>query len=102
MLLDLDSLASFEWTRFCAFPPYTSQDWAEDSLGFAWRYRWSNVQHLDGITYLVFVDEDAVVAAFDHARGLGDFSYLDRRCYGRQLARFNVREEGLLEWAPSE
>ena len=92
--MDLDALASFEWTRFCAFGPYTTEDVAEDELGFRWPYAWSRVEDLDDRNYLVFVNGDEVVAAFDHARNLGDFAGLDPACHARDDARFVVRERG--------
>lgn len=95
-VVDLAVLAPFEWTRFCAFGPYTTQEAAEDELGFRWPYTWGNIEHLDDRSYLVFVNGDSVVAAFDYPRGRGDFHWLDSACYERATARFVIVEQGLM------
>lgn len=92
--VDLAALAPFEWTRFCAFGPYTTQEVAETSLGFDWPYAWSQVELLDDRSYLVFVNGRTVVSAFDHSRGLGGFAQTDPTCFARRDARFTVREDG--------
>ena len=94
--VDLAALAPFAWTRFCAFEPYTTEERAEEALGFNWRYRWSAVEDLDDRNYLVFLDGSEVVAAFDHTLDLGNFAELDSVCYARDEARFTVSEQGRL------
>ena len=94
--VDLASLAPFEWTRFCAFHPYTTEAAAEELLGFGWPYEWSAVERLEDRNYLVFLNGDEVAAAFDHTRKRGDFAGLDPVCFSRNEARFVVREQGRL------
>ena len=87
--------APFEWDRFCAFAPYTTEEMAEQRLGFDWRYAWSNVESLDDRAYLVFLDGDSVVSTFDYSRGRGDFSGLEPPCVEREHATYVVVEDGL-------
>lgn len=88
--IDLAELTPFEWTRFCAFHPYTTQEMAEADLGFAWPHAWT-IDDDDGHTYLVFLDGDTVAAAFEHPRNEGDFAGLGPACYSHSDARFGVR-----------
>lgn len=93
--IDLAETAPFEWTRFCAFPPYTTEAVAERTLGFPWTYRWSAVKDLDDRTFLVFVNDETVVAAFDYFSIQGDFNALSEPfCVDRAEARLVVREMG--------
>jgi hypothetical protein len=94
--VDLAALAPFEWTRLYVFPPYTTEETAENALGFPWPYAWSAVEHDDTRTFLVLVNGEEVVAAFDHSRGHGDFAGLSRTSYSPDSARFVVRKQGLL------
>jgi hypothetical protein len=64
-VIDFASITSFRWSRLEVFGPYASQASAERALGFPWPYQWSNVESLDDRTFLVFVDSNRVVAAFD-------------------------------------
>ena len=107
--LDVTDAAPLKWDRFCAFEPYTTEEVAERALGFDWRYAWSDVEMLDDRTYLVFVDGDRVVSAFDYERSRGDFAGLEPPCVERERARFAVVEDGTsttgepwleLRWAP--
>ena len=93
-------IAPGEWTRFCAFHPYTTKSMAEDTLGFRWRYGWSSVSSYDGINYLVFVNGDDVVSAFDYPLGRGNFYDLPRFCYDRAEASFVVREKEQSDGSP--
>ena len=92
---DMADAAPFEWDRFCAFEPYTTEQVAERDLGFDWRHSWSDVETLDDRTYLVFVNQDRVVSAFDYDRSDGDFAGLEPSCVDRERARFVAVENGV-------
>ena len=95
--IDLAALAPFEWTRFCAFQPYTTRERAEEALGFSWPSTWdTSIGHDEVANLLVFVNGNAIVAAFDHTRGRGDFAGLDQVCFERADARFVVSTQGRL------
>lgn len=95
--LDLAALAPFEWMRFCAFHPYTTAERAQKALGFQWPYAWdTSVDHDEVANFLVFVNGNTVVAAFDHTRDRGDFAGLDAECFKRTDARFVVSAQGRL------
>lgn len=89
-------IAPFPWTRFCVFGPYTTEPFASDSLGFRWPYRWGKIEMLDDRNFLVFVDGDDVVTAFDHTLDRGDFDTPEQTCFARDDARFTVRRDGNL------
>jgi hypothetical protein len=90
--VDFAELAPFEWTRFCAFHPYTTEEMAEEELGFDWPYmRWSGEKSNEGTNYLVFVSGETVVAAFDHPNNQGDFAGMEEPCHERDAARFTAR-----------
>ena len=93
-MFDMADAAPFEWDRFCAFEPYTTERAAERALGFDWRYAWSDVEVLDDRAYLVFVDGDRVVSAFDYDRGRGDFAGVDPPCVERERAQYVVVDDG--------
>ena len=89
--IDFSELAPFEWTRFCAFHPYTTEEMAEEELGFDWPYRWSGEKSNEGTNYLVFLNGGNVVAAFDHPSDQGNFEMREEPCRERSAAQFNVR-----------
>lgn len=95
LTLDMAELAPFEWGRFCAFEPYTTEQVGERALGFDWPYAWSDVEVLDDRAYLVFVDDGRIVSAFDHERSRGAFAGMDPPCVRRERALFTVVENGI-------
>jgi hypothetical protein len=99
--IDVEKLAPFHWTDLYVFPPYTSEESAERRINKTWRYRWSAVEYRDDRAFLVFLDSGRVVAAFDHFRNRGDFSYYGHSPRISHLspseAKFVVKPELVLE-----
>lgn len=72
------------------FKPYTTREMAEEISGIDWPFSWSAVGVREDRSFLVFLDEDQVAAAFDHPVRKGDG--LDDTCYSRDEATFIVTE----------
>jgi hypothetical protein len=72
-LVDIDSVADFDWDRFFVFEPYTPIDAVEAELGFEWPSgRGTKSANYDGWVLVVFVADSRVVHSFDHPRDNGD------------------------------
>jgi hypothetical protein len=77
-VLDFAKVAPFPWTKVHFFGPYTDTTTANRALGFRWPYRWSGVKSLDDRIFIVFVDSNEVVAAFEQKRAPFNVDELDR------------------------
>lgn len=77
-VLTIAEHTSFQWSRFYIFPGYTSRTSMEEELGFPWLYK-DGPPYDDSPTYLVFVDDQKVVAEWNHPFNLGDFRYAYRK-----------------------
>jgi hypothetical protein len=72
--IEMADVAPFRWSRLEVFGPYTPQEHAEHRLGFKWPYQWSAVHSLDDRNFLVFVDSNRVVSAFELSRVTADIT----------------------------
>lgn len=80
----LAAVTSFEWDRFYVFPPNSTPERINRTLGFEWEQAdHSNIGSDDSINLLVFVRDGEVVRAFDHDRGRGDLICLSGPVLGR-------------------
>ena len=87
--VDLSATVQGNWDRVCVLGPYTNNQKAAQTLGFAWAVETlTDVYRNDGISVLVFVRGDAVLKHVEHSRGSGDFSNLSGRCFPRDRAKF--------------
>lgn len=78
--------------------PYTTNKAAEQVLGFGWDAETkTSISGNDGISVLVFVQNQQVVAYAEHPRNKGDFSKLHPRCLLRSQATVK-RELGSGGW----
>jgi hypothetical protein len=85
-VVDFSALAPFKWSRLEVFGPYTSEEWAEKRLGFAWQYRWpGQLEANEGMHFLVFVDSLKVAGAM-----IVDYSIADMRYQTGSLTRENA------------
>lgn len=76
-LVRIESLTDFAWEQLHVFPPYSSQDWIDSQLGFAWpAAARTGIFDSDGIALLVFVRDSEVVRYVAQPRGKGDFAYV--------------------------
>ena len=87
--VDLQVAAPESWDRVCIIGPYQGNEAAQQTLGFSWPVESrSSITKSDGISLLLFVRAEDVVAAVEQRRDRGDFSSLDGRCFSRSEAQF--------------
>lgn len=99
-IVDLATLAPFQWSRVYIFEPYTSQRRAERELGFQWTYRWGAIETLDDRALLVFIDSNRVAGAIEHTIDRGDFTIAGRPGgFPRDSARFVLAAPGQIPGA---
>lgn len=85
--IDLSTVGPASWERVCILSPYSTNQSAEQVLGFKWDAESkTSIAGSDGINVLVFVQEHSAVAYTEHPRNLGDFSRLQPRCLVRSQA----------------
>ncbi|CAN1209438.1 hypothetical protein TUMEXPCC7403_04390 [Tumidithrix helvetica PCC 7403] len=73
--LKLRSLTAFDWDKVYIFPPYTSVDEIQKSLGFPWKAAESSrIFEREDISLLVFVKRNQVVQYLAYPRSKGDFA----------------------------
>ena len=72
--IDLSIIGPASWERVCVLSPYTTNQTAEQVLGFKWDAESkTSIARRDGINVLVFVQTQQVVAYTEHPRNKGDF-----------------------------
>lgn len=96
--IDLSVVGPASWERVCILSPYTTNQTAEQILGFRWDAESkTSIAGSDGINVLVFVQNQQVVAYAEHPRNKGDLSKLQPRCLPRSQATVK-RELGAGGW----
>lgn len=96
--IDLSVVGPASWERVCVLSPYTTNQTAEQILGFKWDAESkTSIAGSEGINVLVFVQNQQVVAYTEHPRNKGDFSKLQPRCLPRPHAIVK-RESGAGNW----
>ena len=97
--IDLSVVGPASWERVCVLSPYTTNQTAEQVLGFKWDAESkTSIAGSDGINVLVFVQNQQVVAYTEHPRNKGDFSKLQPRCLPRSQATVQ-RKPNASGWA---
>lgn len=103
--IDLSQVGSPDWSRFCVLTPYSTNETAEDTLGFEWNAEENTtIQSRDDITVLPLVGDREVETYLSYPRGKGDFSSdTGPLCVARDRAKF-VREqnEGSVRFSVAE
>ena len=98
-LVDLSSAIPGQWERVCILGPYSENTAAKKALGFEWNVEAnSTISRNDGISLLIFVQDNKVVSFIEHSRRHGDFSNLTTRCFTRQAARFHQVAKPIKGW----
>jgi len=88
--VDLDAGVPGPWERVCILGPYSDNRAAADALGFHWPVEdRSSIAQSDGVSLLLFVRGNEVLAAVEHPRSNGDFAELSGRCFPRAQAQFS-------------
>ena len=87
--INLATAAPGAWDKVCVLGPYSSNNTAKQTLGFAWNAEaLSSIQTNEGISLLLFVQGQHVVTSVEHPRQQGDFSALTTQCFARDKAQF--------------
>ena len=85
--VDLATVGPPNWERVCILGPYSSNERAQQILGFKWdAHGKSSIASNDGINLLVFVRGQKVVGFAEHPRNKGDFLKLSSTCLSRSNA----------------
>lgn len=85
--IDMTQVGPSVWERLCVLGPYSTNETAEQALGFKWDVEGkSEVVTNDGINLLLFVKGQEVLAYSEHRRDKGDFLKLEPRCLTRTQA----------------
>ena len=93
--LNIKEIGDFDWDRLFIFGPYASNDWVSEELGFEWTGINFYKEVSEGVCYLLFVKENAVVHYVKYPRSWGDFSRAYKQGgYGHQDAIFYVKKGG--------
>lgn len=92
--VDLREVVPVPWQTFCAIGPYVSNEYVENLIGFKWNVkRYSSISSNDGITLLLFINENKVIAYAEYPRSKGDFLELKPQCLNREKATLKVKRE---------
>jgi hypothetical protein len=95
----LQSLVRADWQRVCIVAPYATNESFEKVVGFKWNVqRHSSIGGNDGISLLVFIRGQEVVAFTEHPRGKGDFTRVIPPCVEREKAII-VNQGSTIRWS---
>jgi hypothetical protein len=100
-LINLSDIDLFSWDRLYIFGPYVPLDIIQKRLNFKWSPpSYVSVGSNDGVSLLIFVEEDEVVQFVFFPRDLGDFSEAGNRLegYDRTDAVFKI-EGDIIVWS---
>ena len=77
------------WEKVCVLGPYSTNETAKKALGFEWSAESkTSITTNEGISLLLFVRENKVIAYVEHPRNHGDFSNLTAQCFPKEKAQF--------------
>ncbi|MGG3450488.1 hypothetical protein ABER98_11485 [Domibacillus aminovorans] len=77
--VDFNKVTNFKWDKMYTFTPYTPDKEITKQLGFKWKYsNETNIDYLDDINLLVFVNDDRVIQYLELSREYGDFDFRDK------------------------
>jgi len=80
-VVDFSKTVPFEYEKICILGPYTTNESAEQALGFFWDVqKETEISGNDGINLIVFIEDNKVISYVEHSRGKGDFWKLSRKC----------------------
>lgn len=87
--VDLAAAVPGTWNRVCILGPYSSNAVAKQVLGFDWDAESrSSIKTNEGISLLLFVQDQRVVDYVEHSRAAGDFTNLAGRCFSDSSTKF--------------
>jgi len=71
--IDFNDITDFEWSQLLLIKPYMNPRQVFEDEGLQWQNMRTNIQYHDGITLIVFLYNNRIVAFRDHGREMGDF-----------------------------
>lgn len=78
-----------DWEKVCVLGPYSNNETAQKTLGFEWSVETkSSITTNEGISLLLFVQENMVTSYVEHPRNHGDFSNLTAQCFPKAKAQY--------------
>lgn len=81
-----------DWERVCLIKPYSTNELAEQIIGFQFDVESkSGISVLDGITLVLVISNESVIEYFETPRNNVDFSSLKQNCFYRADANFQVK-----------
>lgn len=90
-ILDLDSIARFDWDSIIILTPYANpEDVSQRFKIDLSKIGRTNIQHRDDINVLIFVNDGQPVTVIEYPRYPGDFSTNDIEFIKRSEAQFRI------------
>ncbi len=78
-----------QWEKVCVLGPYSTNETAKKTLAFAWDVKnKTSITTNEGISLLLFLQENKVVAYVEYPRNRGDFSNLTAQCFPKEKSQF--------------
>ena len=97
--VNLATAVSGSWEKVCVLGPYSTNKTARKALGFEWNAEIkTSITSNDGISVLIFVQENKVNSYVEHPRNRGDFSNLTAQCFPKAKAQFVQNNKPLAGW----
>ncbi|KPV96296.1 hypothetical protein AN214_01642 [Pseudoalteromonas sp. P1-9] len=89
--LNLTNTVEGSWQRVCFITPYTDNQRAQKVLGFSFDVeKLTRIKNNDGVTLLVFIEDNQVEHYFETPRSNIDFTRLTPICIDREKAHFKL------------
>jgi len=80
-VIDFSKTVPFQYEKVCILGPYTTNESAEQALGFYWDVqKETEISTNDAINLIAFIKENKVISYVEHSRAKGDFWKLSRKC----------------------
>lgn len=93
--LNLANTVEGAWQRVCFITPYTDNQRAQKVLGFSFDVeKLTRIKTNDGVTLLVFIEDNQVEYYFETPRSNIDFTKITPICIDRENAHFKLESNG--------
>ena len=97
--VNLATAVSGTWEKVCVLGPYSNNETSKSTLGFEWNVETkTTIQTNEGISLLVFVRANKVVAYIEHPRNHGDFSNVTTQCFLKEKTQFVHDQKPTKDW----
>jgi hypothetical protein len=93
-IVDLSKEVNGKWDRVCILTPYSTNQYAEKVLGFKFDVETkTDIFSSDGISLLIFANDNNAIQYYEVPRNNVDFSSLDTSCYKHDSAKFKLNKK---------